>query len=123
MKINDLKEMSFFHAIMKLVRTTNDFRKSNIFEKEYLIMKKDESNYTNEKFIIHNYFVNVGDTLKLTGKIVTHQDYGEQFKVDTFEKMMPKTLGALERYLANGTIKGVGPATAKKIIGAPYHAP
>ena len=61
-------------------------------------------------------FINAGDTLKLTGKIVTHQDYGEQFKVDTFEKMMPKTLASLERYLANGTIKGVGPATAKKIV-------
>ena len=61
-------------------------------------------------------FINVGDTLKLVGKIVTHQDYGEQFKVDTFEKLMPQTLGSLERYLANGTIKGVGPATAKKII-------
>ena len=61
-------------------------------------------------------FVNVGDTLKLIGKIVTHQDYGEQFKIDTFEKVMPKTLASLERYLANGTIKGVGPATAKKIV-------
>ena len=61
-------------------------------------------------------FINVGDTLKLTGKVVTHQDYGEQFKVDTFEKTMPKSLSSLERYLSNGTIKGVGPATAKKIV-------
>lgn len=61
-------------------------------------------------------FINVGDTLHLVGKMVTHQDYGEQFKVDTFEKLMPESLGALERYLANGTIKGVGPATAKKIV-------
>ena len=29
---------------------------------------------------------------------------------------MPQTLGALENYLANGNIKGVGPATASKII-------
>ena len=29
---------------------------------------------------------------------------------------MPETLGALERYLSNGTIKGVGPATAKRIV-------
>ena len=29
---------------------------------------------------------------------------------------MPKTLGALETYLANGDIKGVGPATASKIV-------
>ena len=71
-----------------------------------------------EETVIVGYlpFINVGDTLKLVGKIVTHQDYGEQFKVDTFEKLMPKTLGSLERYLSNGTIKGVGPATAKKIV-------
>ena len=30
--------------------------------------------------------------------------------------MMPQTLTSLERYLSNGTIKGVGPATAKKIV-------
>lgn len=71
-----------------------------------------------EEIVIVGYlpFINVGDTLKLMGKIVTHQDYGEQFKVDTFEKIMPQTLGSLERYLSNGTIKGVGPATAKKIV-------
>ena len=29
---------------------------------------------------------------------------------------MPKTLDSLEKYLSNGTIKGIGPATAKKIV-------
>ena len=61
-------------------------------------------------------FIDVGDTLKLLGKYVEHRDYGTQFKIDTFEKLMPKTLGALERYLAKGKIKGVGEATAKRII-------
>ena len=61
-------------------------------------------------------FVNSGDTLKLTGKFVEHKDYGRQFKIDTFEKMMPQTLDALERYLANGNIKGIGEAIAKRII-------
>lgn len=61
-------------------------------------------------------FILVGDTLNLIGKYVMHQEYGRQFKVDTFEKIMPKTLSALERYLANGTIKGIGESTAKKII-------
>ena len=50
------------------------------------------------------------------GKFVTHQDYGEQFKIDTFEKMMPQNLESLKNYLANGTIKGIGPSTAKKIV-------
>ena len=61
-------------------------------------------------------FVNVGDTLNVVGKYVEHKDYGRQFKIETFEKMMPQTLSALERYLSNGTIKGIGPVTAKKII-------
>ena len=35
-------------------------------------------------------FIAVGDTLKLTGKMVVHQEYGEQFKIETFEKIMPE---------------------------------
>lgn len=61
-------------------------------------------------------FVTSGDILKLVGKYVEHKEYGMQFKIDTFEKLMPETLGALEKYLANGNIKGIGPTTAKKII-------
>lgn len=61
-------------------------------------------------------FINVGDSLKLEGKFVEHKDYGRQFKVDTFEKIMPQTTEALKRYLANGNIKGIGEAIAKRII-------
>ena len=49
---------------------------------------------------------------------MSHKDYGEQFKVETFRKVMPKTLDALERYLGGGSIKWVGPKTASKIIKA-----
>ena len=71
-----------------------------------------------EQFTVVGYlpFVKKGDTLKIVGKFVEHKDYGEQFKIETFEKLMPQTLGALEAYLANGSIKGVGPATASKIV-------
>lgn len=71
-----------------------------------------------EEFTVVGYlpFIHSGDTLKLIGKFVTHQDYGRQFKIDSFEKLMPQTLASLEQYLANGTIKGIGPATAKKIV-------
>lgn len=61
-------------------------------------------------------FVKSGDTLKVIGKYVEHKEYGTQFKVETFEKLMPETLGALQKYLSNGNIKGIGEATAKRII-------
>ena len=61
-------------------------------------------------------FINVGDNIRINGNVVSHPDYGEQIKILTFEKMMPTTPEALEQYLANGNFKGVGPATAKKIV-------
>ena len=72
----------------------------------------------NEQITIVGYlpFIKKGDTLKMIGKFVQHKDYGEQFKIETFEKLMPQTLDALKAYLANGNIKGVGPATASKIV-------
>ena len=75
-----------------------------------------ETNEEETTIIGYLPFVKSGDTLKVEGKFVEHKDYGRQFKVETFEKLMPETLGALEKYLANGSIKGIGEATAKKII-------
>ena len=91
-----------------------------------IIYKNDVNSYTvatfetseQEETTIVGYlpFVNEGDNLKITGDIVKHPDYGEQFKIVTFEKTMPTTPEALEKYLSNGSFKGVGPATAKKIV-------
>lgn len=90
-----------------------------------IIYKNEVNSYTianletdKEVFTVVGYlpFINVGDSVKLIGKFVTHQEYGRQFKIDTFEKIMPQTLDALERYLASGSIKGIGPAKARKII-------
>ena len=61
-------------------------------------------------------FVGSGDNLKVIGNFVEHKKYGRQFKVETFEKLIPQTVGALEKYLANGNIKGVGEALAKRIV-------
>ena len=91
------------------------------------IRYKNESNsYTvadfetidNEDITVVGYlpFVNEGDELILIGEIIVHPDYGEQLKIDTFEKKMPDTPEALEHYLSNGTFKGIGPATAKRIV-------
>ena len=48
--------------------------------------------------------------------MVIHPSYGLQLKVDIFEKVVPTNAAAIERYLASGTIKGIGAKTAKKIV-------
>lgn len=60
--------------------------------------------------------VTVGDTLRLTGEWVQHPEYGPQLRVDAFERLAPATLTGLEKYLGSGLIKGIGPATAKRIV-------
>lgn len=61
-------------------------------------------------------FVTVGDNVKFIGKFIVHPVYGEQFSVEYFETVAPKTVAAILRYLSSGIIKGVGPATAERIV-------
>ena len=72
-----------------------------------IIYKNEINSYTvadfetkQEEITIVGYlpFVKEGDNLNLTGEIIEHPDYGEQFKVITFEKKLPDTPEALERY-------------------------
>ena len=97
-----------------------------IGEVEDFIYQNDSNSYTIAVFLTENKdivtvvgylpFVAIGDSLKLKGNMVIHQEYGEQFKIESFEKLMPKTKEAIEKYLSSGTIKGIGPVTARKIV-------
>ncbi|MGL6173667.1 MAG: SF1B family DNA helicase RecD2 [Cellulosilyticaceae bacterium] len=60
--------------------------------------------------------IHPGEEVRLVGSWTTHHIYGKQLKVDMFEKSIPKTVQGIERYLASGAIKGIGPKTAKKIV-------
>ena len=59
--------------------------------------------------------VEVGAGLKLSGHFEVHPKYGNQFKVAYFEIARPAGIHAIERYLASGQIRGVGPKLARRI--------
>jgi len=61
-------------------------------------------------------FLSEGETAVFYGKYIVHPTYGEQFSVSTFERTAPKTVGGILRYLSSGIIRGVGPATATRIV-------
>lgn len=60
--------------------------------------------------------INTGEMLKLRGRPETHKVYGSQFHAFEYEYIRPATADAIKNYLSNGGIKGIGPATAGKII-------
>ncbi len=62
--------------------------------------------------------VTPGETLKLTGEWTLHSKYGEQFKVEAFETIVPATVAGIEKYLGSGLIKGIGPVFARRLVEA-----
>jgi exodeoxyribonuclease V alpha subunit len=59
---------------------------------------------------------NSGETLRVTGEWVQHKTYGEQFQVESCIPLIPATTQGIERYLASGIIKGIGPVMAKRLV-------
>ena len=73
---------------------------------------------TRELITIVGNFANIqaGQTLKMQGIWREHPKYGPQFQVTQYQEAKPATITGIERYLGSGLIKGVGPATAKRIV-------
>ncbi len=61
-------------------------------------------------------YLAVGETIKALGDFVTHPQFGRQFRVEYYEKQMPSNATAILKYLASGTIRGIGPVTARHIV-------
>ena len=57
-----------------------------------------------------------GEELAATGSFVVHPAHGEQFAADEVERHMPTDESDILDYLASGVIRGIGPATAQKLV-------
>lgn len=57
-----------------------------------------------------------GEGLILEGGYVSHKKFGTQFRAVYCERKLPDTVVNIEKYLASGAVKGIGPALAKRIV-------
>ncbi|TWH45250.1 exodeoxyribonuclease V alpha subunit [Sporomusa sp. KB1] len=58
----------------------------------------------------------VGEQVTLTGEWVEHARYGRQFKAVSCRRIAPTSEKGIERFLASGAIKGIGPAMADRLV-------
>lgn len=58
----------------------------------------------------------VGENFAFEGEFVNNNKYGYQFAFTSYEVVLPTSLAGIEKYLASGLIKGVGPITAHNIV-------
>ena len=61
-------------------------------------------------------YLSEGESVKLSGEWTSHPSFGRQFNVVSYEKTLPATKDAILRYLQSGVVKGIGPATALRIV-------
>ncbi len=96
---------------------------------DYISYRNEENDYTVARFIQqgdsesltvvgHLSGVNEGENLRLTGSWKNHPRFGRQFQVESYEFVHPETVEGIEKYLASGLIRGVGPVTAERIVKA-----
>ncbi len=87
-------------------------------ENHYTIAKLKVQGQKHLVTIVGNLIsVSPGEVLKLKGTWDIHPKYGEQFKIASYETVVPATVKGIERYLGSGLIKGIGPVMAKRLVG------
>ena len=60
----------------------------------------------------------LGARVRVRGQIEVDRKHGAQLRADSLVELAPDTLVGLEKYLASGVIKGVGPKLAARIVAS-----
>ena len=61
-------------------------------------------------------YIKCGEILVVCGKWVNHQNYGEQLKIEYFERIEPESRDSILTYLSSGVVKGIGKKMAERIV-------
>lgn len=93
---------------------------------DHIIYRNEENSYTVLELIENGKAVTLigifdsideGESIRAEGEYVKHAMYGKQFKVHSFESLIPEDTVSMERYLGSGAIKGIGESLAARIVG------
>ena len=66
----------------------------------------------------HAATISAGEWITVTGEWVNDRNHGQQFKARFLKTSAPTTAEGIEKYLASGMIRGIGPAYAKRMVKA-----
>jgi exodeoxyribonuclease V alpha subunit len=66
----------------------------------------------------HAASISAGEFIQVSGQWVNDRTHGVQFRANFMRSAPPTTAEGIEKYLASGMIKGIGPIYAKKLVRA-----
>ena len=62
--------------------------------------------------------IRAGEWLEAQGRWAVNKEYGQQFQAEILRTTPPTTVEGIEKYLASGMVKGIGPVLAGRIVKA-----
>ena len=92
---------------------------------ESIVFKSEDTGYVVSKIRMEKEVVNAvgvvpfmreGQHVRLKGQWVIHKQFGRQFNIEEYEEILPSSIKGIERYLATGIIRVIGPITAKRLV-------
>ena len=66
--------------------------------------------------VYHGNAPYLGENVAMEGNWIEHARFGRQFDIQSLQVLQPTSVAGIERFLASGAIKGVGPVTAARIV-------
>ncbi|NLF35199.1 MAG: ATP-dependent RecD-like DNA helicase [Clostridiales bacterium] len=85
-------------------------------ENGYTVLRLDSGDEGEVTVVGYLPGVTPGEGLTVSGQWGRHSAYGTQFKAETVERRRPTGEKALYDYLSSGAIRGVGTATARRLV-------
>jgi len=86
-------------------------------ESQYVVARLDVAGRPDPVTIVGTVLsLTPGETLRVHGRWSHHPKFGEQFRVDRYEPIVPATITGIQKYLGSGMIKGIGPVFAKRLV-------
>ena len=66
----------------------------------------------------HAAMISAGEFVQVSGTWINDRTHGVQFRASFLKATAPTTVEGIEKYLASGMIRGIGPVYAKKLVRA-----
>lgn len=104
-----MTELSEINGIISSVIYRND-------ENGYAVLRLEQDNGEMTTVVGCFPYAAPGEMVSAEGTWMTHAQHGRQFKAEQSNRTLPTNADSIYEYLAGGTVRGIGPATAALIV-------
>ncbi len=104
-----MEELAELNGIISSVIYRND-------ENGYAVIRMEQDNGEMTTVVGCFPYAAPGEMLTVEGSWISHAQHGKQFKAEHSIRLLPTSAESIYEYLAGGTVKGIGTATAALIV-------